>query len=278
MAVEKALSRCEGKWSAALRSVIRDESLPSGDALADLLAFVAFMAVRVPRIRSAISDFIDRTSKAELRATFSSREGREHFRRVLADQGEELDDADLAGLAEFVESDAYEVSFDRTWDVQTMIGLAIRLLLVLGRRWSLWVAAEDAPDLFCSDGPVSLTWLTRVVGSIRPASACRIPSSRCRSAGDWCWPPASSPAGEPDHRHPGGDRDQFQDGRARHPTVPGRARLGLADGGRQAGEHFWTDHGLRSRTARIRCRVTRGRRQGRQARRLPGGRTRRCPA
>ena len=29
-------------------------------------------------------------------------------------------------------------------------------------------AAEDAPDLICSNSPVSLTWLTRVVGPYSP--------------------------------------------------------------------------------------------------------------
>jgi hypothetical protein len=169
MAVEKALSQVEGKWSAATRSVIRDKLLPSDDAVTDLFALVAFMALRVRRIRSEIKEFIDRASKDELRATFSSREGRENVRRALANQGNELDEAELADLAEFIERDAYEVNFDQTWEVQTMIGLSIRLLLVLGmRRWSLWVVAEDAPDLICSDSPVSLTWLTPSVEPYSP--------------------------------------------------------------------------------------------------------------
>ena len=83
MAVEKKLGECEGKWASVLKEIRQNKALPQGDTLGDLLAFVSFMAVRVPRIRNQVSDFIDRASKAELRATFATKEGREHFRSVI---------------------------------------------------------------------------------------------------------------------------------------------------------------------------------------------------
>jgi len=36
------------------------------------------------------------------------------------------------------------------------------------RKWSVWVLADDAPDLICSDNPVALTWKTQNPGDWPP--------------------------------------------------------------------------------------------------------------
>ena len=59
MVIEKKLAECEGKWALALRNTIEQKMLPEGDLLGDLLAFVAFMAVRIPRFRNQVTDFED---------------------------------------------------------------------------------------------------------------------------------------------------------------------------------------------------------------------------
>jgi hypothetical protein len=172
MFVERALGKWEGRWSRVVRTVIDQQALPQDESIADLLAFVAFMAVRVPRIRGEIADFLDKASKAELRATMASSQGRERFRQVIETYAQTLstserakverymkDDTDFEELTAFVNSDNYTVNYDQTWHVQTMIQNALRLLPVLGlRRWGLFITPEDAPALICSDSPVCLTW------------------------------------------------------------------------------------------------------------------------
>ena len=141
MFVEKTMAVCEGKWATVLKAVVEGRALPQDDSLGDLLAFVAFLTVRVPRIRNQVTDFIDRASKAELRATFGTLEGREHFRAVIAQHCQTLpksertkierilrDDPNLKDMADYVNSDQYTVSYDQTWNVQTMVQIAITLL------------------------------------------------------------------------------------------------------------------------------------------------------
>ncbi len=181
MFVEKAMAICEGKWAAALKEVVERNALPQGDSLSDLLAFVAFLAVRVPRIRSEVADFVDRMSKAKLRATFATAEGRERFHATITQHCLSLpeserrkielilrNDPDLKNLGDYANSDQYDVSYDQTWSVQTMLQMAITLLPVLGQRqWTLWPVAPDTPNLICSDSPVCLTW-TQQFGDLYP--------------------------------------------------------------------------------------------------------------
>ncbi len=90
MAVEKAMAQVEGQWSAALADVIEKKALPEDESFGDLMMFVAFMAVRVMRIRDIVSDGIDRVSKAEIQLTLATENGREHFRKTLAELGHEM--------------------------------------------------------------------------------------------------------------------------------------------------------------------------------------------
>ena len=146
------------------------------------MGLIAFLAVRVPRIRKTVSDFIDRAEKARARALFATKQGREQFHQFVEQHRAELspvrraeverllkDDSDLTKMAQFVSSDDYSVSYDQTWDVQTMLRMAIILMPWLSlRNWSLWVAAQGTPDLVCSDSPVSLTWAREHSGLYPP--------------------------------------------------------------------------------------------------------------
>ncbi len=149
MAVEKALSQVEGQWSAALASVIDQKALPEGDSFGDLMMFVAFMAVRVPRIRGTITDFIDEV-----------RQKQEFARKWAEQQGHRVQEAN---------GHEFEV-FDKTWHVQQMVQMAASLAPLLSqRKWCLWIANESAPDLICSDSPVAPTWAVPMPGPMSPA-------------------------------------------------------------------------------------------------------------
>jgi len=189
MGVEKALATVEGQQAAVLRRVLGEQDLPPEDdeAIADLMAFVALMAVRIPRFRELVSDFIDRAEKAQARAMFASEAGRASFTAAMDALLPTLgplkrkevenflaDDPDLAKMAEFVNSDSYRISYgrdeqDRTWDVQTMLRMSIVLIPVLAERyWSLWLVSDNGPDLVCSDSPVYLGWTKQVSGLYPP--------------------------------------------------------------------------------------------------------------
>jgi hypothetical protein len=180
MGVEKRLAHFEGQQSVVLKQILDSQSLPPDDdqGIGDLMGLVALLAVRVPRIRKTVSDFIDRAEKMALRALFATRTGREQFRQFLeqhkaamppkqrAEVERQLkDDSDLSEMAKFVGSDAYAVSYDQTWEVQMMLHMAITIMPLLSlRNWSLWMAAEGTPDLVCSDSPVGLAWAKQTSG------------------------------------------------------------------------------------------------------------------
>jgi hypothetical protein len=170
MAVEKGLSQLEGQWSAALATVIDKKILPEDESFGDLMMFVAFMAVRVVRIRDILSDFIDRVSKAEIQLMLATKDGQEHFRQTLAELGHEMSDDEFERLVSFGKSDDYDVNFEKTWHVQEMVRMAVTLAPLLSlRKWCLWIANETAPDLICSDSPVAPTWAVPMPGPMSPA-------------------------------------------------------------------------------------------------------------
>lgn len=139
MFVEEWLGELEGTWSTVLREVIDQQQLPHNDRFGDLMMFVAFMAVRVPRIRDKISEFVEEVRRKE-----------EFGRQWFEKKGRMVEFA-YQGTGERV---------DQTWLVQEMVRKAANLVPWLSRReWQLWVADTDSPDFVCSDSPVSLNWL-----------------------------------------------------------------------------------------------------------------------
>ncbi len=189
MGVETALATVEGQQAAVLRRVLDEQHLPPEDdkAIADLMAFVALMSVRIPRFRKFVSELIDRAEKAQARVMFASEVGRASFRAGIdailptlepmkRREVEDFlaDDPDLAKMVEFVNSDSYRIGYgrdeqDRTWNVQTMLRMWIVLIPVLvERQWSLWLVSDDGPDLVCSDSPVYLGWRKQVGGPYSP--------------------------------------------------------------------------------------------------------------
>lgn len=170
MIVEKALSTLEGKWSTVLRQGIERQALPEGELLGDLMVFVAFMAVRVRRIREVLSKFVDQTSKKEIFATFATEKGRTSFREFMGRQGQSLSDEEFNQLVAFGLSGQFDIDYEQTWHVQQIVEMAISLAPILSlRQWVLWTVEPDAPDLICSDSPVTPTWMVPVRGPYSPA-------------------------------------------------------------------------------------------------------------
>lgn len=148
MVVEKTLAYFESKWSTVLRSVLDQRSLPTDDSFGDLMMFIAFMAVRVPRIRETISNFLEEVQRKE-----------EFARKWLEKQGQQV---------ELTPNNDFD-TFDQTWHVQQMIQMAIELGPQLSLRpWNLWIAEDQSPDLICSDSPAIPTWAIPIVGPYSP--------------------------------------------------------------------------------------------------------------
>jgi hypothetical protein len=170
MAVEKSLGQVEGRWSNVLLTVIENTRLPEDEPFGDLMMFVAFMAVRVRRIRNVLSDFIGGLMKTQIQLMLSKEDGRKQFRRELAELGHEMTDEEFDRLIEFGQGGEYTANYEQTWYVQQMVQMAATLAPLLSlRKWCLWIAEDDAPDLICSDNPVAPTWAVPAPGPMSPA-------------------------------------------------------------------------------------------------------------
>ncbi|OWK35218.1 DUF4238 domain-containing protein [Fimbriiglobus ruber] len=160
--VEKVLAMLEGEFARVLRSIVQDQKLPSGDDFVWFLNFVAIQVTRLQGTRKTVANAVDRNMKAELREMFSTPEGWAQFRQTMETLGHVVPDSEFENFKRLALSEEYTVDLDQTTHVQIMVKQMIdELLPVLNERyWTLGVLAPDAPDLLCSDAPVSV-WPTK---------------------------------------------------------------------------------------------------------------------
>jgi hypothetical protein len=155
-----------------LRSIIQSGRLPTGEAFDVFLNFVALMAARVPHIRNTLNGFVDGVAKKMNWYYFGAPDGKDRLRAALAKQGHEMTDEEYAGMAEMHGKDAYDVKFDQNTMLGYTLKIGAQLVPMLAQRhWSLYVAANTAPDLITSDLPVLLTWTIDDSGPIPPGFA-----------------------------------------------------------------------------------------------------------
>lgn len=136
MAVERHFSKLEDEIAPVLREIIATRRLPAGPAAyAVFIKFIALSICRIPALRSAVSSFFE-----------AARANEEFAREWLARHGDPQPPAEAETI-------------DQTWLVKNIVHCMRALLRPLAqRKWSLWVVADDAPDLICSDNPVALAW------------------------------------------------------------------------------------------------------------------------
>jgi hypothetical protein len=168
--VEQILSGVEGQCSQVIREIIKNKHLPASDGFDVFLNFIALMVVRTPRTRSLFSLVSDSVVKDHVRAIFATPKGWCEFRRVLEDRGMHTEDKDFERYEQFALGEDYSADLDQTSHVQMMVEMIDPLLPALAaRHWSIGIAAEHAPDLICSDFPVS-AWPTKDADMSKPLS------------------------------------------------------------------------------------------------------------
>jgi hypothetical protein len=168
--VEKCLAMVESECSRVVRGIVEHEKLPT--AVEDFnwfLNFVALMVARTPRMRKLVTSVVDRATKADFRDLFASPEGWSRFKETLAGLGHVVPDDQYEGFKQLADGEEYDVDLDQTSHVQMMVKQMMDALLpaLAQRSWSLGVADDHAPDLVCSDAPVSV-WPTKDADLTQP--------------------------------------------------------------------------------------------------------------
>jgi len=156
--VEKCLGNLEGDFASVVRGIIERQQLPTGDDFNWFLNFVALMVARIPRTRKVVAQVVDRKSKDDLLKQLATREGWNQFREVCGSAGHKIADDEYEEFKRVASSEDYTADFDQTTHVQMMVKQMMDALLpdLAKRNWSLGIAADEAPDLICSDFPVGV--------------------------------------------------------------------------------------------------------------------------
>ncbi|MCP5104868.1 MAG: DUF4238 domain-containing protein, partial [bacterium] len=104
--IETALSEIEEKAAPVMKEMSERCNLPKGDDFIILMNFVALMAVRVPRPRNNMSDFISKICKSYLRLTTATPERWESTASELKKKGCGNDrDVSYEKMKRFVDKD-----------------------------------------------------------------------------------------------------------------------------------------------------------------------------
>jgi hypothetical protein len=160
--VERTLSRLETDFAPVIRDIAEKRSLPPDEAFGTLMSFVAVMAARVPKVKNTISEFLEDVARKHeiMRREIARRQGGAQQSEKEAERPTERNEA--ASLC------------NQTTHVQLMMDMVPTLIPLLSQRnWSLWELEDGAPDLICSDRPVSLSWVIPMSGLYPPGFGSR---------------------------------------------------------------------------------------------------------
>jgi hypothetical protein len=168
--IERALAKVEGECGAVIQRIIESRALPDEQDFDVFLNFVAMMAARVPHIRNALNDSAGEVARKQAWYLLNTAAGHQEYREMLRAAGKEVSDADIEATAKLLNEGAFTFNMDQTSNVNYMLRIAGGILPLLSeRKWTLWFAADGAPDLICSDVPVVLAWTKANAGPLPPA-------------------------------------------------------------------------------------------------------------
>jgi hypothetical protein len=162
-AIEQAFAKFEARAAPVIERIVETRTIPSGEDFSILMNLVAWMAVKIPGIRSTISDFVDRVSKRILRLMVSTPERwQATVERARADGVEIGEHLDYEHMRASIENDQYQVVVEnRNWFIRLIMDMMDAILpYLVTRRWSLLIAEPDTGYFICSDRPVAVVWST----------------------------------------------------------------------------------------------------------------------
>ena len=158
--LEKILSVIEGMFAPILQQTIETQTLPEGQPFELLLNMVGLMALRVPLLNSFSKHIGSDLLRQLIRDLVATPESWKAVDDGVRAARTEVPEASYEEMKQFVESGEYSIDVDlgQNWLPRLMIDASRSMQSHLSRRrWYITVVAPDAPDLICSDNPVSLT-------------------------------------------------------------------------------------------------------------------------
>lgn len=160
-ALEQALAKVESEIAPALERIARTGSIKSGDDRILVLNLAALIAVKNPRHRETMRDFIERIGKSTMQLALATRERWEAQVDQMKAAGymSADEDADYEGMKEFVSRREYSIGVNTgahlAWELSAFNGV---LPTFIDRRWAVLRAPSRTAGFVTSDHPVCLRW------------------------------------------------------------------------------------------------------------------------
>ena len=157
-AVEKLFADIEREIARVLKYVEESATLPEDTDIDTLLYFVALLYGHNPQPRNNLSSFETRVIKQGLRLSLLGPEKYEFWAQQEREAGKEVVEYEEA--KQFVEGGNFDIRYGHGHHLKYELQSIDQILFLLGRRkWSLFIAEEDASDFVCSDRPVAFAWI-----------------------------------------------------------------------------------------------------------------------
>lgn len=170
LAIEKFFGKVEADGAEALRFIIDERAIPTGDLYAKLIQFLAIMSVRGPAVMDAFEKPVSQVLKTVLWYATSSKEAWDAFMKRGTKEGEQFKDVSYEQARDFVRSDQYTISMGQNFKMEMLVNmLRPAEPLIAARKWSVVLGADNAPDFICSDRPLTLCWTVPTPGPYGPA-------------------------------------------------------------------------------------------------------------
>ena len=156
--VEKLLAEIEREVARVLKYVEDNAILPKGTDMDTLLYFVALLYGHNPQFRNNLSSSETTLIKQMLKVSLSNPESYESYIQRERDAGRKV--SEYEEVKRFVEEENFDIRYGHGHHLRYELQATDEILSLLRhRKWSLFIAEEDADDFVCSDRPVALAWI-----------------------------------------------------------------------------------------------------------------------
>ncbi len=160
-AIEKALAEFESKIAPALERIKKVQSLIDSEHRNALMNLISALAIRNPRIRSTINDFIGEVAQAVMEIGLATEDRWNTQVEQMKKEGvwDEEANVSYADMRKLVEERRHKIEVAKEFNVAVELDQQNELLQHLAnRKWQIIVANERSGGFVTTDVPVCIRW------------------------------------------------------------------------------------------------------------------------
>jgi hypothetical protein len=159
-ALERGYAAFEGKVDDALGRITKARSIAGEEDLIAILNFATLLAVRNPRLRATMGDFMARVSKGALEIMLSTPERWAVTQRQMLEAGVRTDQLSYEQMKDFFERDEYDITFDRETHIRMELESFEDVLpYFIKRKWRLLRTERRRDSFITCDHPICNVWV-----------------------------------------------------------------------------------------------------------------------